>query len=205
MSHFLADNWIALLSLAVALIGGIPGLLAVLDHLRLAPEFGVSMVNVVVGHEKRGGHERVMLLFTLTAWNKGERPVTPASFDMDLRKGRRWVRLERSLIPPDIELKSNEQLIEIQPQDLQLVTGSIAPDKPVSGHLMFNTVAFTLSELRSSHEIRGRLICHDIFARKHRAKFTFKLEAIDQTMVYPKHGLRIASKPSPKGPNSRGA
>ncbi len=205
MTHFLVDNWLALLSLAVALTGGIPGLLAVLNHLRLAPEFGVEMVNLVIGIQSHGGQERAMLLFTLTAWNKGEQPVTPASFGIQLRKGRRWISLQPFLIPPDVDLKSDEQLIEIEPRDLQGFVGSITLDKPVSGHLMFTTEAFTISELRTSQEIAGRLTCRDVFAKKHHAKFAFKKEAIDNATVFPKHGIRISSKPSAKRPDSRGA
>lgn len=205
MSHFLVDHWLALLSLAVALIGGIPGVLAVLDHLRRAPEFGVTLVNIVVGIEKRGERETAMLLVTLTAWNKGERPVTPASFDMELRGGRRWLRLQPALIPADIDLKSDEQTIEIEPRDLQLFTGSIAPERPVSGHLKFNTDAFRYGELRNSGELAGRLTCNDIFGRKHHANFTFKKRAIDQSAVYPRHGITIAPKRDPKDSNSRGA
>jgi hypothetical protein len=38
---FLADNWLVLLSLGIALFGGIPGVVGVLEYLRKRPRIGI--------------------------------------------------------------------------------------------------------------------------------------------------------------------
>jgi hypothetical protein len=49
MTQFVVGNWLSLLSLAVALIGGVPGVIAVLEHMRRGPEFGVTVPNFITG------------------------------------------------------------------------------------------------------------------------------------------------------------
>ena len=93
---FFAENWLVMLSLAVAVTGGIPGILSVISYWRNRPEFRFALANVVTGvtlpvsattagcptEEYIREHGRTFLLLTGTASNEGKKSLIPAYYEL---------------------------------------------------------------------------------------------------------------------------
>ena len=194
MTDFLLTNWLALLSLVVALIGGVPGIIAVLEHMRRGPEFGVTVPNFVTGEQLADGTRRTMILLTLTIWNRGETPIAPAVFDLDVKMKGRWIRFDRSLIPDEAKFQGERQqiLAPISPaSDLQRFKGSITREQPAYGYLMFVTDRIARDQLQQVGRIPIRVTCKAASDRNHRFQLILRGQRVDSDTEYPQHGLVI--------------
>ena len=197
MTQFLLNNWLALLSLGVALIGGVPGIIAVLEHMRRGPEFGVTIPNYVTGEQVYNGTRRTMILLTMTIWNRGETPIAPGVFDLDVKVKGQWNRFDRCLIPEKAQFYGERQEIlgPISPaSDLQRFKGSITREQPAYGYLMFVTDRIARAELQQAGEIPVRITCKDASDREHRFELVLRGQRLEADTEYPQHGLII--KPS---------
>jgi hypothetical protein len=194
--QFLSSNWIALLSFFVALIGGVPGIITVIEHLRRGPSFGATVVNYIVGEAITA---KAMLFLTLSVWNRGERPLIPAYYDLDVRKGRRWIRLDRALIPSGVKFESAKQDIQTEagPQsDLQRTASRVSLDTPAYGHLMFVTDQLTKKEVAEFVRRQVRLICTDVFDRVRKFEFSLEGSRPESALEYPRFKVIVKEKPA---------
>lgn len=195
MMNFMQENWewlLAVLALIVALIGGIPGLLKVISFFESPYELRVNFVNVAVGEMDEGTDHYSTVFLTMTITNKGEKPFTPAVFDFEYKKDRKWIRFERRLIPDDLTLgsvKQNITLVKPHEKDLQRFNKPISYAFPVQGFLFFVSKEITLSELRRKNQLR--LICTDIFDKQWIREFKIGDELTRRTN-YPKHGIEVS-------------
>jgi hypothetical protein len=195
--HFFTSNWVALLSLIIALLGGVPGIIKVIELSRRAPSFGATVVNYIIGEAVTGEKSKVMLFLTLSVWNRGERPLIPVSFDLDVRKGSPWIRLDRTLIQSGVKFYSDKQDIQTEagPQsDLQRTTSRISLDEPAYGHLMFLTDQLIKKELAESVRRQVRLSCTDVFDRVHKFKFSLEGSRPETALEYPRYKVIIKNK-----------
>jgi hypothetical protein len=138
-----------------------------------------------------------MILLTMTIWNRGETPIAPASFDLDVKVKRRWIRFDRCLIPEDAKFQGEQQqiLAAIAPaSDLQRFKGSVTRDEPAYGYLMFVTDRVTRAELQEMGHVPIRITCKDASEREHRFLLVLRGQKLDVPTEYPQHGLVI--KPS---------
>lgn len=172
--------------------------MTVIDHFRRAPSFGATVVNYVIGEAVTGEKTKAMVFLTLSVWNRGERPLIAADFDLDVRKSNRWIRLDRTLIPSGIKFDSVRQEIhtEAGPQsDLQRTADRVSLETPAYGHLMFVTDRLTKRELGECLRRQIRLSCTDIFNRVHKFAFSLKGSRTDTTLEYPRYKVVVKSKP----------
>lgn len=196
---FLKDNWIAILSLIVALIGGIPGIIAIINHQKNRPNFEFRLVNLITGlmaMQKRA-EAPTMILLTGTVSNKGNTVLTPAHFELKAKIGGVWFQFEKTLIPENATFDSEVQGIKTDhpwKRDLQRFNGSVSTGMPIDGHLMFISHDVSLERLRGSSDLEMRFICVDVFGKRHETDVKLELNAIKRGTVYPKHGLKIKPK-----------
>lgn len=188
MTDYLAANWLALVSLALAVIGGVPGIVSLLQHLRRRPRFVVTPANLINGTIRfdSAGPEFTHVTFAVTIANSGETPLTPAVYDLELQHEGRWILFERSLIPEGIVFESSDQDISAphaSTDDLQKSKASIAPGTPARGYLMFVTNKLSLTQLRAIRDPKFRFICRDVFGKKYVAEVEPKLKAIERGMA----------------------
>lgn len=194
---FLQQHWIALLSLLVALIGGVPGIIAVVDHLRKRPIFRFTLVNVITGRD--AAKDQTIVLLTGTATNEGNKPLTPALFELRVRSHRAWLTFDKALIPEGARFSSDTQSITVadpSKHDLQRLSASISPETPLYGHLLFVSSAVSLDALRSQESPDWRLTCVDVFDRRHEARLQLPKDD-GRGLVFPKHGVTVSPKPKP--------
>ncbi|CAN5515239.1 hypothetical protein BH18VER1_BH18VER1_01370 [soil metagenome] len=175
MAHFFEINFFALLSLAVALVGGVPGMVALLDKWRRSPKFGVTVPNFIIGERVADGVRQAVILLTATIWNAGETPIYPEAFDLELKFDGRWIQFDRCLIPENATFQEQIQLIlapALAASDLQRCKQSISCEMPGHGYLMFVTNRLPIEFLREVDRVPVRITCRDVSGRERRFALT---------------------------------
>jgi len=195
MIEFMVKNWIALLSLIIALTGGIPGLISLIVFYYKRPIFKFTLVNVIIGTcinpewEKPG----TAILLTGTLSNDGEKPLIPSVFDLKIKTKKGRFLFERLLMNNIEEFPSESHIIKIEnpkENDLQRFRGSIDKSNPVYGHLKF----IINTNLNFNDIISYKLQCMDFSGHKYYCSIKRENNNLNASMVYPKHGLTVISK-----------
>lgn len=195
MVSFLKTHWVAFLSivsLAVAAVGGIPGIISYLEYRRKKISFGYRFLGVTVGTFGT----KTMVLLTGTVTNRGNKPLVPSHYDLKVKIGRRWVGLDRAVIPENAVFSSSEQIIdytEPSKQDLLVSRSPVTPSTPLRGHLMFIDDTVSPKQMRGK-KLNYRLICTDIFGDKYKKDFKGSLHMSDKPVILPKHGVKTQPK-----------
>ncbi len=182
MAKFFETNWLALLSLAVALFGGVPGMVAVLRRLRRDPKFGVTVPNFILGEQLADGMRQAVILLTATIWNVGETPIYPEGFDLDLEVNGTWMRFDRCLIPESETFQEQIHLIlapATPASDLQRRKQSISREMPSHGYLMFVTNRLPVDALTEINRLPVRITCKDVSGRRFRFALTIPDRMVD--------------------------
>jgi hypothetical protein len=198
--EFFKNNWIAMLSLVIALIGGVPGIISVANYFKNRPILSYSLVNLITGVllDETTGKEMTIVFLTGTISNEGPVTLTPAYFELEGNLGTKILNFEKRLIPEKINFGSEKQNILVtdpSKNDLQKFNSTFSNGMPLYGHLLFYTCDVGLNELRSNlNSLKLTLICVDVFGKKHKAPVLLALNT-KGNMEYPKHGLKILSKP----------
>ena len=189
---FIAENWVALTSLVVAIVGGVPGVLAVVQHLGRRPRLRARLEGVTTGTITQDARDTGMILLTVTLSNEGEGALTPAIFELQVKDGGRWWRLRPMLIPEAVRFNSAIQDIKLEDgtaKDLQRVTASIGQGLPLRGHLLFISPELTAEQLRAARALR--LVCRTVNSRAYRVDIEPQVQVTSDAVVYPKHGLEV--------------
>lgn len=192
MNNFIKQNLVAIISLIIALFGGVPGFLHFLDFLKQRPKLDGELISVISG--LYDGIPFVFMAVTLV--NKGKTPIFPAWFDLEAKSKGTWIKFERVEIPTDLQFPSQNQIILVEPEkilDLQKYEGPISIDNPLRGHLMFISRDLNLEELRLKKKSLFKLICIDNFKRRFTVKLIFAPK-VDQDIYHPKHGIMFKKK-----------
>jgi hypothetical protein len=96
MLRFLVDNWLAILSMIVAIAGGVPGILAFIEYFKDKPGFAFIVANWITGEIDGADHTRQPFIFlACTIANPGKQPLSPSHFELVLKVGRTRYGAER--------------------------------------------------------------------------------------------------------------
>ncbi|MFO7559884.1 MAG: hypothetical protein R6X10_13705 [Desulfobacterales bacterium] len=198
---FFKENWIAILSLIIALAGGIPGILAIVNQIKAHPVLSFQLVNIITGQQLNPitNQTTTMVLITGTASNEGDVAMTPAYFELAGTINNKKIEFEKTLIQGNPKFYSEEQSISVDEpskKDLQRYGGTISKGMPLYGHLMFLAHNISLDDLRSNLDrLKLSLIGVDVFGKRYRAPIQLYLHAKDDGGTeFPKHGLKIQPK-----------
>lgn len=196
---FVSENWLVIISLLVALIGGVPGIIAVINQRRNRPIFRFALENLITGtmpHEP--SHDgQTMVLLTGTASNEGNSVLTPAVFELNCKVDGKWIKFEKTLILEDAQFQSDTQDIQfesVSQDDLQKFSGTITTGMPLRGHLMFVSRAVPLERIQNNQNLELKLTCRDIFGKEHITPIKQDRNAIKSGTTHPKHGLTVTLK-----------
>jgi hypothetical protein len=194
MTEFIKQNWIALSSLLIALFGGAPGIIVIIKYFRQKSAFKFSLAGIIFGDFSP--NKSCMLLFSGVISNAGDKTLVPATFDLEVKIGKTWHKMQKMLIPQDSKFISNEQRIMIDKpweNDLQKIKVAITQSTPAYGFLMFTNNALKKEAFKDT-KIVYKLTCTDIFEKKYTAKFS-KIEInIRKGLAFPKLGMTVQPK-----------
>ena len=196
MSEFAKENWLALTSLVIAIIGGVPGVLAAVEQWRRRPKLVVSVANIICGQllSSRGAPPQTHITLALSVGNDGEWPITPSAFDCELLVNGSWVLLNRQLIPPDADFSTDTQQVTLSnasERDLQRQHSSVSRGQPATGFLMFTTRAFSRDDFLAMDRPQMRITCLDVLGRRHTAEVQTESNRLRTGAEYPHHGVSI--------------
>ena len=198
--EYLTKNWIAILSLVVALIGGIPGIISVLNYFKDKPILSYRLVNLITGAylDESSGEEKTILFLTGTLSNEGSKVLTPAYFELKGSLDGEKLKFEKRLIPENVNFGSDRQSIlatDPSKNDLQKFNSTISTGIPLHGYLLFYTSDIALDKLQKNLEkLKLILVCIDVFEKKYKVSINLQLNN-GGGVEYPKHGLKITTKP----------
>lgn len=200
-----AQDWLGWISLVVAIVGGVPGFVSALTFFRSAAKLTVRPDGVIVGNARlvpsNGSNtadepELTLWFGALTISNQGDKVLTPVAFELEVKKGRKWIQLDVQLIPENTPFQSEEQDINVSEpwkRDLARFSGTISYAMPLVGFLLCFTTKFSRDELLNAKE--HRLTCTDVFGRRHRAEFDRAGEVEQDSSVLPRHGVTMKARP----------
>jgi len=189
MQEFIKQNWVALLSLIIALIGGAPGIIAILNYFRQKSIFDYTLAGMIFGESPN--NKGCILILSGTILNAGDKPLVPASFDLEVKIGKNWNKMTRMLIPNNSKFGSKEYVIQIKEpwkNDLQKNNMTITQITPSYGHLMFTNKTLK-KKVFKNNQIIYKIICTDIFGKKYTLKLPKINNNIGNGLIFPKHGL----------------
>jgi len=198
--EFLKENWIAILSVVIALTGGVPGIISILDYFKNKPILSYRLVNIITGafRDETSGREKTMLFLTGTISNEGSNVLTPSYFELKGSLDSQTLNFEKQLIPETLNFGSEKQsilLTDPSKNDLQKFNSTVNTGMPLYGHLMFYTSDIGLNELQANlKQLKLILICIDVFGKKHKVPIHLQLNS-SGNIEYPKHGVKITTKP----------
>ncbi|MCB2184664.1 MAG: hypothetical protein KQH63_21785 [Desulfobulbaceae bacterium] len=100
-----SQNWFVILTLFVAVVGGIPGILSIYERISDLPAVLISIRRIDYGEvnwpESSALNSKTYILFTLAALNEEKRliPIPLKSFNMFLDIEGKWTKFEPMFIP----------------------------------------------------------------------------------------------------------
>ena len=192
--EFIENNSIALISLLVALIGGVPGVIAAINHFKNKIIFDFKVEGFIVGNSNRGKFPFVFLVGTVT--NAGNKPLVPNTYDLEIKMSKKWIKLKKMAIPANSTFGNDVQVMNIpdaHEKDLLRIKQNVTTSSPAYGCLMFTTDEISLGELKDN-EYTLRLTCFDVFSKKHEMELPKPKGKFDQSVVLPKHDISILPK-----------
>jgi hypothetical protein len=191
--NFLESNWLSLLSLSIALVGGVPGIVALITTHKALPRLFAYMHRLVVidanhfGEGLQGG-----LILHLAVGNRGKEPLVPLAFQLDCKVRNRWIRFENAAVQEGFMVSGPDwtyKYADVAVNDIQQRRGCISRDSPVYGYLAFVTKQAGVDELKSAHLTMPMMLkCIDLFGKTH----TFLLN-MDRKVTSP------MVRPNPRG------
>ncbi len=194
MIEFIKQNGVALSSLIIAIFGGAPGVIAIINHFRQKSTFEYSLAGIVFGEFST--NRSCMLLFSGTVSNAGDKPLVPATFDLEVKIGKTWHKMNKVLIPENSKFESSQQEITIDKpweNDLLKTKVAITQSTPAYGYLMFTNNNLKKEAITTS-DTTYKLICTDVFGKKYSRKFSKIDNNIQDGLAFPKLGLTVQPK-----------
>jgi len=172
MPDLLGDNWIALVSLFVALIGGVPGVIAAVHEWRARPNLAAYLHNIVVIKAANvWGETQAGFILFLAIGNKGKEPLVPLAYKLECQIDGNWLVFDSVSLPegymvngPDWQYK----FVEVAENDIRIQGRTISREAPTHGFLAFVSRDTSLEELTSVYlRMPMKLKCVDLFGKAH--------------------------------------
>lgn len=190
MREFIAENLLALFSLFIAILGGFPGFITVINYFKGKASFSYLLQGVLTGKSLDENTSMIMLSGIVS--NHGKEPLIPNSFDLEIKIESKWKKMNKTLIPINTRFDSTIQNIQYDDpweHDLQKIKAVITQSNPMYGHLMF----ITNEQIPINLNTEFKLICLDNFGRRY--KYKFKNDRNNElSVVIPKFGITVKSK-----------
>ncbi len=91
MLDLIREHWLALISLVIALIGGVPGIVAVLNEWKARPKIAAYLHHLIpIRANDVWGESLAGLILHVAIGNKGKEPLVPLAFQLECKIDGRW-------------------------------------------------------------------------------------------------------------------
>jgi len=195
--NFLTKYWVQILTLLIAVSGGIPGMISISNYMQSRPKFGFEPEGILRGELPPYNKTAHFIMLIGTVTNSGNKPLNPKGFSLEIKVDDKWMPLRAMAIPETFIFGSEEQNIDIKEpsrMDLQERKEPILIGEPARGCLLFESNELIETTLEENNSITFRLTCVDIFNRNYAFTAARPFGEIDQQVKYPKFGITVGPK-----------
>lgn len=176
MLDFIRVNWLALISLCVALIGGAPGVVAVLNEWKSRPKLSAYLHHLIPIHANDvWGGSLAGLILHVAIGNKGKEPLVPLAFQLECKINGKWIPFEASSIPEGFTISGagwQYKYTNVDKNDIQKRQAAITREIPIYGFFSFVSKEIGFEELNNIFvRMPIKLKCTDLFGSVHELVF----------------------------------
>lgn len=145
MLQFVQTNWLALLSLVIALVGGVRGLIDIANEMRSHPRMSAYLRHLTpISTQDTSGRPCVGLILELTIGNRGRDALVPLAFQLKCKIGDKWLPFTRGTVPEGFALNLNgsiQKFNNVEETDIGRFAHAIKRENPAIGFLVFSTTS----------------------------------------------------------------
>ncbi len=183
MMEWLAKNWLPILALLVAFVGGWPGILKIAEHFRPISLTG-SIKFFALTTSADPPEEGILLALTLL--NEGNKNLVWRKIEGTLEAGGKKVALIPKMIPKSLLLNG-----DISPQPDFLNQQTIPPGTPVNAYLLLTGNLGSFSALNPIASGNLGLRFQTESGRDADVKLSIQTHALQKGETYPSHGIEF--------------
>lgn len=196
---FFDENWLVLISLGIALIGGAPGVISVINHFQQDERLSFKITSFIIGeYTLNNPPERVrMFLLSGSLSNKGLKPVSPDFFHLRIKIKNKWIEMQRMLLSENNVFQGDNvdyKFENLTKRDLHLFNQKIEYMEPIYGHFMFLTGDVPRDVLKNEKNIKMKLTCNDVLGTVHKVDIIKANFIVEQETYFPKLEMMIIPK-----------
>lgn len=186
-------NWLPLVALAIALVGGVPGVIRLLEWLHDRPRFRVSVSATFEGTFDLNGQTVGFIALLVDVTTLGAQALAPNDFTFEWKKHRNWETL-RPLVGDFPFGKAKAEFSFLQNPTLNLISFRelIAANDTRRGYLCFATNPDRPGRVLQEKQ---RLTVIDNLGRKHQWRGPLKGRALQPGQVVPGLGVMKLGDP----------
>ena len=101
--EWITANWLTVLTLLVAIIGGVPGIIAIYEHYTARPKLVTALLRIDTGSlkwpEKPQTYSYVLLEFEVTNEEDNSITLPPSPFSLSVKIDGKWIAFDKIAIP----------------------------------------------------------------------------------------------------------
>jgi len=169
---FIQLHWLTVISLAVALIGGVPGIVTVFSAWKARPKLAAYITNMMpIKGKDTWGESLTGLILHIIIGNEGKEPLVPITFQLECKINGKWINFKTSSIPEGFIVNgpdSQHIFTNVIENDIQKRNKSITRESPVYGFFSFVSKEVDFDELNIIYtRMPIKLKCVDLFGQTH--------------------------------------
>ncbi len=180
MQDFIEANWLALFTLAIALLGGIRGVIDIANELRSHARMTAILTRLTpITVAEPDGRPFVCLILNLVAGNKGKNALIPILWKLECKIGPHWIPFDHTTMPEGFHVNLSgavKRFDDVKLSDIAQFTHVIKQDSPAVGFLCFSSTTVSYDRLNAEFKTMPiRLACLDLFNKTHKFKLNSNL------------------------------
>lgn len=196
--ELLQENWLALISLIVALVGGVPGLILVFNEWKARPKLAAYLYHLIpIQVSDVHGRTLVGLVLHVAIANRGKEPLLPLVFQLECKISKKWVPFEAGSIPEGFKIDGigwQYEYTNVAENDIQKQKKPISRESVLSGFIAFVSKEISFDELNAVYmQMPIKIKCIDIFDQAHELVLKNDLmpNSYKHTGIPPGEGVRV--------------
>jgi len=171
-SNIFRKKWLQIITIIIAICGGFPGIISIIDYFRDRPILGFHPHAFLTGTVTLEDSNIPVLIMFGTVTNQGTKPLIPFRFYLKIKVNSEWLSFFPEYIPnAKYFFQSNAQKItmneDLSKMNLEEWKKPILNGAPAQGCFMFVIDKHTYDYLQVNKSFIYKLICEDVYNNKH--------------------------------------
>ncbi len=181
--EFFNKYWLQVVTILIALIGGIPGILTLIKYQKSKAKFLANTKVFSFGEINHEGALYQFVMLFLFISNKGVDPINPVGFQLFFRKGLKWLPMRITEIPSylnqDASIINIEFSGDLNENDLGRKRYILKQGEYEPGVLMFTSNEISKEDFAPEKKKVFKLICEDVTGTEYVTKLVSEKQGED--------------------------